>query len=80
MFQTVLRLFISLLILVLAVLSACGIAWWNQPPEKLADSARAGQVILAILILAALAGLARLWAPAQPGGPPRAEDSGPSVT
>jgi len=63
MFQNFLRSAISLLILTIAGLSAAGMLWWRQPPEKLASYESGGQVILGLLIVAALAGLWFLWSP-----------------
>ena len=59
------RSLISSLIVAVIVLSGFGLAWWAEPPEKLAGYATGGQVILAILIVTGFVGLWRLWTPAK---------------
>lgn len=61
--MNVIRSLITVLILTLVVLSALGIVWWGDPPEKLSGYADGGRVILTILIAAGLFGVWRLWAP-----------------
>jgi len=63
MFQNVLRSIISLLVTVLVVLSALGMVWWKQPPDKLSSYEQGGKLILGLLIVSGIAGLWVLWSP-----------------
>ncbi len=63
--QNLIRVAISSLIVVVAVLSALGLAWWTSPPEPLSTYTGGGQVILTIVLAASALGLWTLWRPAR---------------
>ena len=63
--MNIIRGLMSSLLVAVAVLSALGIAWWADPPAKLAEYSTGGQVILGVLIASTLVGLWRLWTPAR---------------
>lgn len=61
--MNVIRLFISVLIAALVVISALGIVWWQAPPDALATYQLGGKVVLGTLVLVGLLGLWQLWLP-----------------
>ncbi|MEZ6015985.1 MAG: hypothetical protein R3F49_12775 [Planctomycetota bacterium] len=63
--MNVIRTLLSLLIICLVVISLLGIAWWQDPPAKLASYATGGQFALGALTIAGLAGVWQLWAPVE---------------
>lgn len=61
--MNIIRSLISLLIVALIVVSVYGIGWWSAPPDKLANYAMGGRVILGAMVLVGVLGLFRLWMP-----------------
>ena len=61
MFQNVLRVLISILVVVLALLSGFGMVWWKQPPDPIAHYQHGGEFILGLLIASSAVGLWVLW-------------------
>jgi len=53
--------FATALLVTVAALSIFGFLWWGQPPDKIADYATGGRVILVLGFAASLFGLWRLW-------------------
>lgn len=53
---------LTLLLAALAILAVFGFGWWSHPPEKLAEYAGGGRLILGLTVLASVIGVWSLWA------------------